>query len=161
MFAICFYPVLMLSTQPHNYSALGLTMAHVAGPQLFSGAPSTITANPAATTLDPKKKPLYKRRRTNDGTSDSAESSSQPPRTRDGPKKKKANRACFHCQKAHLTCDDCECVLFSCFARDVVCITRSSREGLVGFDGDGPLARGDRTCWVSSLGWGCHVEHRR
>ncbi|KAF9060652.1 hypothetical protein BDP27DRAFT_1452614 [Rhodocollybia butyracea] len=25
---------------------------------------------------------------------------------RDGPKKKKANRACFHCQKAHLTCDD-------------------------------------------------------
>ena len=32
------------------------------------------------------------------------------PRTRDGPKKKKANRACFHCQKAHLTCDDCECL---------------------------------------------------
>ncbi|KIK91626.1 hypothetical protein PAXRUDRAFT_830673 [Paxillus rubicundulus Ve08.2h10] len=25
---------------------------------------------------------------------------------RDGPKKKKANRACAHCQKAHLTCDD-------------------------------------------------------
>lgn len=25
---------------------------------------------------------------------------------RDGPKKKKANRACFHCQKSHLTCDD-------------------------------------------------------
>ena len=22
-------------------------------------------------------------------------------------KKKKANRACIHCQKAHLTCDDC------------------------------------------------------
>ncbi|KAF7321680.1 Transcriptional factor [Mycena kentingensis (nom. inval.)] len=31
-----------------------------------------------------------------------------PPRTRgrDGPKKKKASRACVHCQKAHLTCDD-------------------------------------------------------
>ncbi|KAJ4483231.1 transcription activator of gluconeogenesis ERT1 [Lentinula aciculospora] len=27
-------------------------------------------------------------------------------KARDGPKKKKANRACFHCQKAHLTCDD-------------------------------------------------------
>lgn len=26
----------------------------------------------------------------------------------DGAKKKKANRACCHCQKAHLTCDDCE-----------------------------------------------------
>lgn len=26
------------------------------------------------------------------------------------PKKKKANRACFHCQKAHLTCDDCACL---------------------------------------------------
>jgi hypothetical protein len=26
----------------------------------------------------------------------------------DGGKKKKANRACCHCQKAHLTCDDCE-----------------------------------------------------
>ena len=24
-------------------------------------------------------------------------------------KKKKANRACIHCQKAHLTCDDCSC----------------------------------------------------
>ncbi|KAI6135754.1 hypothetical protein EV401DRAFT_1844069 [Pisolithus croceorrhizus] len=38
---------------------------------------------------------------------ESADSSSQPPRkNRDGPKKKKANRACAHCQKAHLTCDD-------------------------------------------------------
>lgn len=28
-------------------------------------------------------------------------------RDKDIPKKKKAARACFHCQKAHLTCDDC------------------------------------------------------
>ncbi|KAK7005738.1 transcriptional factor [Favolaschia claudopus] len=44
---------------------------------------------------------------TDDDTQD--ESSSQvPPRSRgrDGPKKKKASRACVHCQKAHLTCDD-------------------------------------------------------
>lgn len=27
-------------------------------------------------------------------------------RNREQSKKKKANRACFHCQKAHLTCDD-------------------------------------------------------
>lgn len=33
--------------------------------------------------------------------------STQSKKARDGPKKKKANRACFHCQKAHLTCDDC------------------------------------------------------
>lgn len=32
----------------------------------------------------------------------------QQKKNRDGPRKKKANRACFHCQKAHLTCDDCE-----------------------------------------------------
>jgi hypothetical protein len=25
-----------------------------------------------------------------------------------GQRKKKASRACIHCQKAHLTCDDCE-----------------------------------------------------
>lgn len=32
-------------------------------------------------------------------------------------KKKKANRACIHCQKAHLTCDDCSCSLVTCCAR--------------------------------------------
>ncbi|KIY44482.1 hypothetical protein FISHEDRAFT_31460, partial [Fistulina hepatica ATCC 64428] len=48
-----------------------------------------------------------KRKRTqtpDDATTDYE--SPQPRKTRDGPKKKKANRACFHCQKAHLTCDD-------------------------------------------------------
>lgn len=110
LFAICCY-LAMLSTQVHDNSALGLTMAaHVAGTQLFSGATSSIAANPANTAaIDPKKKTTCRRKRTNDTASDSAESSSQPLRTRDGPKKKKANRACFHCQKAHLTCDDCEC----------------------------------------------------
>ncbi|KAI0675281.1 hypothetical protein C8Q78DRAFT_1067079 [Trametes maxima] len=53
----------------------------------------------------PPKKPVAKRKRTGDAASDSADGSTQP-RTRDGPKKKKANRACYHCQKAHLTCDD-------------------------------------------------------
>jgi hypothetical protein len=51
-----------------------------------------------------------KRKRTDTPDETSAESTSTiPPRKpRDGPKKKKANRACYHCQKAHLTCDDCE-----------------------------------------------------
>ncbi|CCO27084.1 Transcription activator of gluconeogenesis ERT1 [Rhizoctonia solani AG-1 IB] len=38
----------------------------------------------------------------------SAETSraASPAQENPAPKKKKANRACFHCQKAHLTCDD-------------------------------------------------------
>lgn len=79
----------------------------------IQAGPST----PHATTL--KKKPSLtsassiaaaKRKRNetpDDSSGDSA--SPQPPRKpREGPKKKKANRACYHCQKAHLTCDDCE-----------------------------------------------------
>ncbi|GBE81028.1 hypothetical protein SCP_0307510 [Sparassis crispa] len=67
---------------------------------------SSSTSDVPAERSDGKKKTTAKRRRPNDGASDSADSSSQAVRTRDGPKKKKANRACFHCQKAHLTCDD-------------------------------------------------------
>ncbi|KIP04199.1 hypothetical protein PHLGIDRAFT_76307 [Phlebiopsis gigantea 11061_1 CR5-6] len=80
-------------------------LTHGAASQVFSGEPSSLTASPVA--LEHKKKPVPKRRRSVDPTSDTESSSShQPARTRDGPKKKKANRACFHCQKAHLTCDD-------------------------------------------------------
>jgi hypothetical protein len=54
--------------------------------------------------------PKRKRNETPEETSADS-TSSQPPRRsitrRDGPKKKKASRACYHCQKAHLTCDDC------------------------------------------------------
>ncbi|EIN11889.1 hypothetical protein PUNSTDRAFT_50722 [Punctularia strigosozonata HHB-11173 SS5] len=54
---------------------------------------------------------LPKRKRTAsfDAGSESPDSSArevQRKPSRDGPKKKKANRACFHCQKSHLTCDD-------------------------------------------------------
>ena len=99
----------MLSAQLHDNAPMGLSMlTHVAGSQVFSGEPSSLTASPVA--LEHKKKPMPKRKRSVDATSDTESSSShQPARTRDGPKKKKANRACFHCQKAHLTCDDCEC----------------------------------------------------
>ena len=49
------------------------------------------------------------RRRTtaDDARSESSSATSHIPKTRDGPKKKKAARACASCQKAHLTCDDC------------------------------------------------------
>ncbi|KAJ7187996.1 hypothetical protein C8R46DRAFT_1053298 [Mycena filopes] len=47
---------------------------------------------------------------TDDETQDESSPSTANPtprsRGRDGPKKKKASRACVHCQKAHLTCDD-------------------------------------------------------
>lgn len=48
-----------------------------------------------------------KRKRTDTPEDSATEPSGQARKARDGPKKKKANRACFHCQKAHLTCDDC------------------------------------------------------
>ncbi|TFY64090.1 hypothetical protein EVJ58_g2844 [Rhodofomes roseus] len=74
-------------------------------PPYHTASASTVSETDPATAV-PKKKSTVKRKRTQDGTSDSADSSSQPTRTRDGPKKKKANRACASCQKAHLTCDD-------------------------------------------------------
>lgn len=73
----------------------------------------TTQAGPSTQSPTAKKKPsesasAAKRKRT-DTPEDSATdpSGQQPRKARDGPKKKKANRACFHCQKAHLTCDDC------------------------------------------------------
>ena len=67
----------------------------------------------AASTLAQKKKspPLSANKRKRSETADDStdqESNAPSRKSRDGPKKKKANRACFHCQKAHLTCDDCE-----------------------------------------------------
>ncbi|TCD71581.1 Transcriptional regulator of nonfermentable carbon utilization [Steccherinum ochraceum] len=76
------------------------------GHPLEPGQSSTEPSAPNTPIESSKKPPVPKRKRTTDGASDSADSTSQTPRTRDGPKKKKANRACFHCQKAHLTCDD-------------------------------------------------------
>ena len=54
-----------------------------------------------------RKSPASLKRKRTDTPEESGDSSSQQRKNRDGPKKKKANRACFHCQKAHLTCDDC------------------------------------------------------
>ena len=81
----------------------------------IQAGPST----PHATAL--KKKPSLTsassaaaaKRKRNETPDDSSGDSASPQPTRkprEGPKKKKANRACYHCQKAHLTCDDCELV---------------------------------------------------
>lgn len=64
------------------------------------------SASQAPLALAPKRK----RNDTPDETSADSASSQLPRRgttRREGPKKKKASRACYHCQKAHLTCDDC------------------------------------------------------
>ena len=82
-----------------------------------SAMPSTAYVNPAQMSQDQQVEPTMSKRRScatgkrrrAPTPDDSGDSSSQPPRkNRDGPKKKKANRACAHCQKAHLTCDDCK-----------------------------------------------------
>ncbi|KAF8348318.1 transcription activator of gluconeogenesis ERT1 [Amanita rubescens] len=65
-------------------------------------------AGPSSPPSNKKKLPQSVKRKRMDTPDDSTPESATPPRkARDGPKKKKANRACFHCQKAHLTCDDC------------------------------------------------------
>ena len=60
---------------------------------------------PPSTNGSTKKKSISgnKRKRTDSGCVDDQR------KNRDGPRKKKANRACYHCQKAHLTCDDSTC----------------------------------------------------
>ncbi|EDR11520.1 transcriptional regulatory protein [Laccaria bicolor S238N-H82] len=70
-------------------------------------------AGPSTAPSGPKKKSsptlaTVKRKRTDTPEGNSPGSPSPQPQRkgREGPKKKKANRACFHCQKAHLTCDD-------------------------------------------------------
>ncbi|RDB25289.1 Transcription activator of gluconeogenesis ERT1 [Hypsizygus marmoreus] len=63
-------------------------------------------AGPSSPVLKKKPPPCPKRKRTDTPEDSGPESISQQRKGRDGPKKKKANRACFHCQKAHLTCDD-------------------------------------------------------
>jgi hypothetical protein len=88
-------------------------------------APATSSVESMATLTKTLKKTGHngggaqKRKRTGspDLESESPDSSSrgaQQKSTRDGPKKKKANRACFHCQKSHLTCDDCASYI-ACF----------------------------------------------
>ncbi|EKM80685.1 hypothetical protein AGABI1DRAFT_55702 [Agaricus bisporus var. burnettii JB137-S8] len=73
--------------------------------QTAQAGPSSQSPHTKKNGSDPA--PSLKRKRT-DTPEDTATDPSghQSRKARDGPKKKKANRACFHCQKAHLTCDD-------------------------------------------------------
>jgi hypothetical protein len=81
--------------------------------QIISQHPPSSSSS--SNTISPPTK-KSKRKRTDTPPDESCDSSSQPKKpTKDRPKKKKANRACFHCQKAHLTCDDCQSLSLSLY----------------------------------------------
>jgi hypothetical protein len=103
----------LLTTPPLTISPKSLSAMHraVSGPSSLS----TQTSAPASTPSTSAKR----RRRDTDADIDSSSPSPgtgpirNTRRDKDAhvPKKKKAARACFHCQKAHLTCDDCTYIL--------------------------------------------------
>lgn len=69
---------------------------------------SVMSTNDDSSNRSAARRPAVRRRTNGDDTrSESSSATSHIPKTRDGPKKKKAARACASCQKAHLTCDDC------------------------------------------------------
>uniref|UniRef100_V5EBR7 Transcription activator of gluconeogenesis ERT1 n=1 Tax=Kalmanozyma brasiliensis (strain GHG001) TaxID=1365824 RepID=V5EBR7_KALBG len=97
------------------------TQASTLKQSLYSNAPSSSSkAAVAATSKSPSGSPLKKELDMNSKTAPFPASTSTPTKTASstagGPastskessasKRKKANRACLHCQKAHLTCDD-------------------------------------------------------
>lgn len=88
-----------LSINPANLSAAStLGGTH---PRLQPATPSSDAAR--------RSTPTSGKRRRSEGANDSGDhSGSTPGAKKDSQKKKKANRACVHCQKAHLTCDDSE-----------------------------------------------------
>ncbi|TRM69393.1 hypothetical protein BD626DRAFT_473924 [Schizophyllum amplum] len=99
-------PVAVHPAPPASLQPQTATPPAYAQTQTLSGGEQASTL-----TLAQKKKspPLSaNKRKRSEPADDSTDQESNTPsrKSRDGPKKKKANRACFHCQKAHLTCDD-------------------------------------------------------
>lgn len=89
-----------MSALPNNPSPVNTTApppsgAYVNPAQMVNPEPQ---AGPSHYRTQKDKVAVRKRRRDDDPEGQR--------KSRDGPKKKKANRACAHCQKAHLTCDD-------------------------------------------------------
>ena len=88
-------------------------LSYINPSQILSHTVQTGSSSSDFAQTQPKRKSPagMKRKRTN--TPEDTTDSGTQRKNRDGPKKKKANRACFHCQKAHLTCDDCMSLLDS------------------------------------------------
>lgn len=98
----------------------------VAGPSSHSASSSaSLSAGPAGDAGRKKNGASAttngKKRRAN---ADESDDSATPNHTksREGPKKKKAARACFHCQKAHLTCDDSKSIQIIFFSMHMFCL---------------------------------------
>lgn len=85
----------LVDPSPVTTAAPSPSSAYVNPSQMVTPEPQ---AGPSHYRTQKDKVALKKRRRDED--------TEAPRKSRDGPKKKKANRACAHCQKAHLTCDD-------------------------------------------------------
>lgn len=86
----------LVDPSPVTTAAPSPSSAYVNPSQMVTPEPQ---AGPSHYRTQKDKVAVRKRRRDEDAEA--------PRKSRDGPKKKKANRACAHCQKAHLTCDDC------------------------------------------------------
>jgi hypothetical protein len=106
-------------------SVVTMSAAPAHAPSVYSGSASSFSPDLASMASNASSKKPYnttaaalasKRKRDSLDGEDSGDSASPPPsgattpalKNRDGQKKKKASRACVHCQKSHLTCDDCE-----------------------------------------------------
>ncbi len=105
------FPLLHLTVNPTSLSA----MTAVDSPQSITVTSPTRSSAPSTPTSSTPPSSSPKRRRQDEDTTAYANQSSAtgtgPIRTarkdKDVPRKKKAARACIHCQRAHLTCDDC------------------------------------------------------
>lgn len=133
-------PALFLSCpSPPLHVAMHSTSnrSQFAGPSLIAPAPPPSYVDPAQThthshtTSRPPSAPKRKRLGTPEESGAESANGSGPgtangKKGRDGPKKKKASRACFHCQKAHLTCDDCAFYLLMPYEKALMRETCSS-----------------------------------
>ena len=95
-------------------SDIPMTSVHSTQPVIVPGPSSGSTSKLAHTSLPTYTPPptSTKRRRSDSVTDADSPSTGIGPirntrKDKDSPKKKKAARACIHCQRAHLTCDDC------------------------------------------------------
>ncbi|THH15134.1 hypothetical protein EW146_g5291 [Bondarzewia mesenterica] len=92
------------------------------------------------------------KRRRSEGVSDAPDSATVGSK-KDGQKKKKASRACVHCQKAHLTCDDCEAPRIFLVARSSFFFTP--------FWSHDTLARPCQRCIKRGIAETCTEGHRK
>ncbi|EIM81151.1 uncharacterized protein STEHIDRAFT_134790 [Stereum hirsutum FP-91666 SS1] len=99
-------PILSNPSQ-HQPSALSINPATLSAASTLGGTHPRLQPATPSSDATRRSTPTSGKRRRSEGANDSGDhSGSTPGAKKDSQKKKKANRACVHCQKAHLTCDD-------------------------------------------------------